>query len=127
MVHYWNLICAGAQIDETTKFFRVAIGTTKQADRDFLFLTAFATSHGYFFEKDCPQVSEFTKKCLLSCSDLPDGAELVPNKIQLVSARNLVRALKAAEALPMSQNQIANFNHVAHFLSLNYRVFSRPA
>ena len=124
MKHYWILICAGHQIDETTRFYRVAIGTSKQADRDFLFLTAFAESHNYFFEKDCVEVSDFYMKCVksaVSCQNRPDFAT---NIAQQVDARNLVRAIKKSESLPISKPQLENFSHQMHFLSLNYRIFS---
>lgn len=124
MTHFWYLICAGREIDETTKFFRVGVSTSQQGDRDFLFLTAFAESHDYFFYKDSAAVSDFVMKCIKSLTLDGGKPDFVSNKIQLVKARDLVRAIKASEALPLSQAQLSNFNHQAHFLSLNYRFFS---
>lgn len=124
MTHYWYLICAGQEIDETTKFFRVGVTQSHQGDRDFLFLTAFAESHNYFFHMDSLAVSDYVMKCVKSLTLDGGKPDFVTNKIQVVKARDLVRAIKASEALPLSQAQLANFNHEAHFLSLNYRIFS---
>lgn len=124
MTHFWYLICAGQEIDETTRFFCVGVSQSQQGIRDFLFLTAFAESHNYFFAKDCVAVSYYVMKCVKSLTLDGEKPGFVTNKIQMVKARDLVRAIKASEALPLSRAQLANFNHQAHFLSLNYRIFS---
>ena len=44
MKHYYYYIMAGREIDETAQFFKVAVGSSKQAQRDFLYLTLLACS-----------------------------------------------------------------------------------
>ena len=123
MTHYYYLIIAGALLDETTEFYKVGVGTTRQADRDFLFLTAFAASHNYYFEKVDVESSDFYLRCQKSVAGGGDPHGTLTTRAHCVSARELVRALKKSEAVPVSENVSRNVNHQLHFLSVNYRVF----
>lgn len=124
MTHYYYFIMAGSCWDESTQLFRVGVGTSRQGTRDFLFLTAFAASHNYYFEKDSVQSSEFFMKCLKSFASSADPCGNATTRSLHVSARELVRALKKSERIPVPENVSRNVKHQLHFLSLNYRVIS---
>lgn len=55
MTRNYIYIEAGREIDMSSRFFRVSIGTNKQANRDYLFLLAWATDHNYFREVSCEE------------------------------------------------------------------------
>lgn len=99
MKHYHYFIAAGAELDESSRFFLVPIGVSKVDTRDFLYLTSFAVSHGCFFSINSTDVSVFVSRCLASLS-------LSLDVVRVVSCRDLVRALKAgtlpAPAVPSS-------------------------
>lgn len=119
--HYYYYIEAGAAIDCGSRFFRVGIGTSRQAVRDYLFLTAHAVSNGFYFERDSEPVSQFLTKIsssfgYRSVADLP---------LTQVDARELVRCIKS--------NWAAVKNHACHdaterqrlMLNADYRFMSK--
>lgn len=112
---------AGREIDADTLIYRVGVGTSRQADRDYLFLLAQAVEHNWYFEKWSTQVAEFLHNVLVSLapasSDDPLGGTLVHG----VLLRDLVRAIKNGESVPVDDNAIRNANHMRQWLSLNYR------
>lgn len=116
MTSCFYYIMAGTVIDSTTRIYSVACGTSTQANRDFLFLTAFAVQHGHYFEIRSQNSTDFISRIL----DNYKGIITEP-AIQRVSSRELVRNLKSSTEIPAAQNVLDNQNHVLHYLSLDYR------
>lgn len=116
MTSCYYYIMAGAVIDSTTRIYSVACGTSTQANRDFLFLTAYAVQHGHYFEIRSNNSTNFISSIL-------DNYKGILNEpaIQRVSARELVRNLKSSTEIPAAQNVLDNQNHVLNYLSLEYR------
>lgn len=90
MTHFYYYIAAGRDIESGAKFYRVSLGQSKQATRDYLFLVAFSTQHGHFFSLRSADSSEFVGKCLASLGIDFSG-------VTSISGRDLVRLLKSGE------------------------------
>ena len=118
MTHYHYYIESGQVIDETTRVFKVGIGTTRQADRDFLFLISYAMNHGHYFHICDSVSSEFVLKLIGACRE--DGMLLT---VENVTARVLVRSLKKQERVPLDVDTLRNDHHAKMFLDSNYRIF----
>lgn len=116
MTSCYYYIMAGAVIDSTTRIYSVACGTSTQANRDFLFLTAYAVQHGHYFEIRSNNSTNFISSILDNYKGI-----LTEPAIQRVSSRELVRNLKSDTSIPAAQNVLDNQNHVLHYLSLEYR------
>lgn len=116
MTSCYYYIMAGAVIDSTTRIYSVACGTSTQANRDFLFLTAYAVQHGHYFEIRSNNSTNFISRILDNYKGI-----LTEPAIQRVSSRELVRNLKSSTEIPAAQNVLNNQNHVLHYLSLDYR------
>ena len=116
MTSCYYYIKAGAVIDSTTRIYSVACGTSTQANRDFLFMTAYAVQHGHYFEIRSNNSTNFISSILDNYKGI-----LTEPAIQRVSARELVRSLKSSTEIPAAQNVLDNQNHVLHYLSLEYR------
>lgn len=95
MTRNYIYIEAGREIDETSRFFRVSIGTSKQSNRDYLFLLAHAMSHNYFLELNSSSVADY----LLNIAESLGGSRYVCPldvlRIRNIKIRDLVRAIKA--------------------------------
>lgn len=89
MTSCYYYIMAGAVIDSTTRIYSVACGTSTQANRDFLFLTAYAVQHGHYFEIRSNNSTNFISSILDNYKGI-----LTEPAIQRVSSRELVRSLK---------------------------------
>lgn len=113
MTHFYYYIEAGREMDDTSRVYRVAIGASIQANRDYLFLIAFSQSHGHYFEIVSESSKEFIAK-VLAC-----GYHLEP-----IFARDLVRGLKSQTANPLNQNALSNRHRFMMQTSLGYRVSS---
>lgn len=113
MTHKYLYIECGNILDETAKFYLVYVGTSQQANRDYLFLTAYSVEHGHFFELNSRRVADFLDKvrCSLPCMAQPIA----------VSSRELVRHFRNGTRPSLSAAQLANYNHVMTYLNLNYR------
>lgn len=122
MVHYYYLICAGSQVDKDSQFFRVGVGTSCQANRDFLYLTAAAVDKGWFFERVSAASDEFIRKLAESLYPTDDGTSLLRLQVEQCLVRDVVRAIKKGQALPSDVNSAKNRLNSLQFLSLNYRV-----
>ena len=122
MTHYYYLICAGAQVDLNTQFFRVGVGTSRQANSDFLFLTAAAVDKGWFFERVSAASDDFVRKIAESLYPTTDGTSLLRLQVKQCLVRDVVRAIKKGEALPTDVNSAKNRLNTLQYLSLNYRV-----
>lgn len=109
MTHSYLYIEAGRIIDENSKFYRVFVGTSRQANRDFLFLLAHAESNNYFLQI----TSQVTDDYLLNIAkSLPGFQKHFPFdnlNLQQVQIRDLVRAIKAHEAIKR-HDQTQNFS-----------------
>lgn len=115
MTHYHLYIAAGSVIDETTKVYRVAIGTSIQANRDYLFLLAHAEAHNHYFHIIDPETQEFMFRVCRSVS----GHTLSP---VTVPARLLAKAFKSATEIPLSHGTLSNQHRSRHVLDTQYRV-----
>jgi len=122
MTHYYYLICAGAQVDQNTQFFRVGVGTSRQANSDFLFLTAAAVDKGWYFERVSAASDDFVRKIAESLYPDDEGTKMLRLKFRQCLIRDVVRAIKRGEALPSDVNSAKNRLNSLQFLSLNYRV-----
>ena len=122
MTHYYYLICAGAQVDESTLFFRVGVGTSRQANTDFLYLTAAAVDRGWYFERVSDESDTFIAKLAGSLYPDNEGAKMMRLKIRQCLIRDVVRSIKKGEALPADVNSARNRINTLQYLSLNYRV-----
>lgn len=118
MTSYHFYIECGQVIDATTRIFKVGIGTTRQADRDYLYLVSYAMSHGHYFKICDRESSEFVLKLIGACRE--DGVLLT---VETVTARNLVRSLKNQEKIPLDVDSLKNDHHAKMFLDSNYRIF----
>lgn len=114
MTHYYYYIECGDVLDSTSTIYQVAIGSSKQAQRDFLYLTAFSVDNGHYFEAFSERSSMFVLRLLRQ------PATEVPMS-RRVSARELVRHLKSGTAIV----QVNNVLHTAHqqrkALDIGYR------
>lgn len=122
MTHYYYLICAGAQVDQNTQFFRVGVGASRQANSDFLFLTAAAVDNGWYFERVSGKSDEFIRKLADSLYPTTDGTSLLRLQVRQCLVRDVVRSIKRGVALPSDINSAKNRLNSLQFLSLNYRV-----
>lgn len=124
MVHYYLYIDAGKVLDESTKFYRVSCGSSKQASRDFLFLVAHSVDNGHFFELWSREVDDFYSK--VRSSLLPGCKESDGFNVLLIpiTARELVKSFKESTAIPIPSNVIDNRKRMLSYLNLNYRVSS---
>ena len=118
MTHFHFYIECGQVIDETTRIFKVGIGTTRQADRDYLFLVSYAMSHGHYFHICDRESSEFVLKLIGAYRE--DDVQLA---VENVTARVLVRSLKNQERIPLDVETLKNDHHAKMFLDSNYRIF----
>ena len=117
MTHYYLYIEAGATVDTTSRFYKVAVGTSKQAQKDYLFLVAHAVDNGHFFEIWSTQVDAFLEKCW-SLSQL-DRSSVVPT-----TARDLVRAFKTNTRPTLSSQTLINRHRMMNALNIAYRIQS---
>lgn len=99
MTRNYIYIEAGREIDETSRFFRVSIGTSKQSNRDYLFLLAYSMSHNYFLELNSSSVADY----LLNIAESLGGSRYVCPldvlRIRNIKIRDLVRAIKAKSSI----------------------------
>ncbi len=117
MVHFHYLITCASQLDSTANIYLVAVGTGAQADRDYLFLLAYATENNFFLNIRTNDSTEFIQRIILA-HGIPQSS------IQRVKVRDLVRAIKAAQKMPLAQIHLSNGHAFRKSLSLNYRIFS---
>lgn len=116
MTHYHYLITIGRELDETASIYTVGIGNGRQGDRDYLFLLAWAAEHNFFFNIRTLESTEFIMR-IRRAYNIPQSSE------QVVKARDLVRAIKAAQRLPLNQISLTAAHAQRRALDLNYRIF----
>ena len=117
MKHYHLYIEAGRMIDENSHFYKVSIGASQQADRDYLFLVAHAADHGHYFALWSADVDDFLAKIKKSLN-----LDFVP--LQPISARDLVRHIKAGTIPPLSPQVLNNADTMRKFFNLDYLISS---
>ena len=118
MTHLYYYIVAGKECDETTRIFSVSIGQGKQAQRDFLTLTALSVDLGHFFEIRSDSSSEFVMRLLESLK--PYNVSL-----QRITARQCVKFLKSCENVPLNPGCLHAAHQQRNALNLDYRIYSR--
>lgn len=90
MTHYYYLIETEGELHLNSRFFRLALGTSAQATRDYLFIIGWCESHGYYFEKDSVETSQFIMNCAKSF-----GVTLADLQVCSCTGRDYVRACKS--------------------------------
>lgn len=115
MVHYYYYVSAGAQCDESTRIWKVAVGTSQQCQRDYAFLVAHALQHSHYFEICSQDSDDFILKLRRS---------LVQFNVQLewLSCRDLCRELRQMTATPCAAGSLAGAHRQRKTLNLNYRI-----
>lgn len=124
MKHYYYYIEAGSVIDETTKFYRIAIGASAQDNRDYLYLIARAQQHNHYFEIVTLQSQCFIEKCLASLRSSYSSGVNVAAQVQTISAREFVKSCKHHCANPLNQSELSNRHQTNKVLSIDYRISS---
>lgn len=119
MTHYYYLIAAGRVIDDTTKYYKIAVGTSKQANRDYLTILALATEKNWYFEIVSPKSTEFVTKIAESVTDSQVTLPLLSLHFQLLSARDFVRAQKQHISVPLTSDSCRNLNDFMLKMNLN--------
>lgn len=117
MMHYYYFIVAGREIDENTRFYKVRIGSSKQAQRDFLYLTSYSVDHGHYFSILNDTSVEFVCK-------VQKSIHLKEIPWIYCDARDLVRALKKDVQLVEVSGVHKNADYQRKFLDINYRILS---
>lgn len=119
MSHLYYYIEAGSSLDLESRFLIVSVGRGVQADRDYLFLLAYAVEHGCYFELRSAASSVFVSRVADSL-----GVFLLP--FRAVTARQLAHSLRAGLALPDESQEVVSAR--AHFLrmtNLDFRISER--
>lgn len=119
MTHYYYLIAAGRVIDDTTKYYKIAVGTSKQANRDYLTILALATEKNWYFEVVSQKSTEFVTKIAESVAESQVTLPLLSLHFQLMSARDFVRAQKQHISVPLTSDSCRNLNDFMLKMNLN--------
>lgn len=117
MVHYYYYISAAHQCDESTRIYKVAVGTSKQCQRDYAFLVAYALQHGHYFEVVSSRSYEFVKRLRHSLAQFNV-------QLEWLSCRDLCRELRQVAATPCAAGSLAVAHRQRKTLNLNYRISS---
>lgn len=120
MTRYYYYVVAGRQCDQTTKLFKVAIGTNKQSQRDYAFLLANALEHGHYFEVVSRESDEFIRRLRLSLADYDV-------QMEWLSCRDLSALLRSVATSPLQPSALHGAHQQRKALSLNYRISSNLA
>lgn len=124
MKRYYLYIDAGQTLDESAKFFKVGVGISRQANSDFLYLTAHAVNYGHYFELWSDHVDDFLHKIANSFKHGENEFIADVINITMCSARDLVRHFKSSEALLNSQKNLIARDKFRKQINLNYRIIS---
>ena len=117
MVHYYYYVSAGAQCDESTRIYKVAVGTSKQCQRDYVFLQAYALQNGHYFEVVSSRSDEFVKRLRHSLAQFNV-------QLEWLSCRDLCRELRQMTATPCAAGALTGAHRQRKSLDLNYRISS---
>lgn len=102
MTRYYLYIEAGATIDETARWFKVAIGESAQERRVYSSLQFYAAGHGHYFQRWSNQVDELLVRLLQA---YPDNLPL-----QAIKGSSLLRSFKESTRLPLAQHALRNYH-----------------
>ena len=124
MKHRYLLIEASTLVDETSRFYFLNLGSTRQDNRDFLYVTALSMSKGYYFELYNEDARSFLTKVAQS---LHPSSKTPLHDLSIVSAsfRDYVRAHKANVVLNESPNVRESRLKMKSYLDANYRLANR--
>ena len=117
MTHFYYYVSAGSICDEMTKIYKVAVGTNKQSQRDFAFLSAYALSHGHYFSIVSNDSSEFISR-------LRHSLQQYNVQLDYLSCRDLCRILKSALAPTLNQSQLLSAAQQTKILNVACRATS---
>ena len=122
MTHYYCMIEESGVLTSKSVIWKIAIGQSKQADRDFLFLLAHAADNGYYFEKMSDAVAEFLYNIAVSVAPVGSDCPIDYLNIRKVNARDLVRSIKNREAIPLDSLLLSHQRAFRYLTNINYRV-----
>ena len=122
MTHlHYLVICGSAPygkssiLDETATIYTVSVGTSKQANSDYLFLTAFASDHDCYFALKSKESIDFVFR-LIQEYRIPQAQQVS------IDARSLVRAIKAGVKAPNDGTKNTYQHQFRKIFDLNYRI-----
>ena len=115
MTHYYLYIEAGHQIDENTRFYRVAIGESTPMLKRKAWLESYALEHGHLFVLWDIDAVKFYDDCKLSLEGRARSLE--PR-----SAHALIQQFKTGEDDPASY--FANLNRHKMMMQIDTRYYS---
>lgn len=120
MLRYHYYVSAGPQCDDTTRIYKVAVGINLQAQRDFQFLTDYATQHGHYFAVVGDASDVFIMKLRRSLAEYD---------VQLTycSARDLVRLFKDATGTALNPAVLRSIHSQQTLTNIDYRISSNLA
>lgn len=122
MTHQHYLIICGSGsygkssvLDDTATIYTVSVGTSKQADSDFLFLTAFAADYDCYFAIKSKESIDFVFR-LVQEYRIPQVQQVC------IDARSLVRAIKAGLKPTQIGERLSAAHQLRKIFDLNYRI-----
>lgn len=127
MVHFYYFIQAGKVIDKTASFYKVAVGSSRQCQRDFLFLLQFSVNNQCYFELVSEKSRDFLERVAQSLCVSKQQNPLLELPLQSIKVRDLVRHLKSGTHTALSLSTLLNKGRARSFLDVNYRVFKNLA
>lgn len=121
MNHYYLYIETGAVVDGSARFFKVAVGASRQANRGFLYLVARAASCGHYFELVSDETDVFLEKIAHSLG-LRSVCDLDCTQ---VTARCLVKSFKSGAPLAKNPAQLHAAEVQRKLLNPDYFIMSK--
>ena len=120
MLHFHYYVSAGPQCNDTTRIYKVGIGISLQAQRDFQFLTDYAAQHGHYFSPISDASDVFIMKLRRSLAEYD---------IQMTycSARDLVRLFKDATGTDLNPAVLRSIHSQQTLTNIDYRISSNLA
>ena len=124
MNRYYLFIDADKMVDESTAYYKVAIGESKREISRFRSLLKIAQERGAYFHKWDGGTTEFLQKCLASvygsANSLVIASHLIP-----IKAGDLLKVYEGTKVAKPLQQAMAQASHVLEYCSLNYRFAHR--
>lgn len=120
MLHFHYYVSAGPQCNDTTRIYKVGIGISLQAQRDFQFLTDYAAQHGHYFSPISDASDVFIMKLRRSLAEYDV-------QITYCSARDLVRLFKDATGTALNPAVLRSIHYQQTLTNIDYRISSNLA
>lgn len=120
MLHFHYYVSAGPQCNDTTRIYKVGIGISLQAQRDFQFLTDYAAQHGHYFSPISDASDIFIMKLRRSLAEYDI-------QITYCSARDLVRLFKDATGTALNPAVLRSIHSQQTLTNIDYRISSNLA